>query len=567
MNQIRHFGAAILIVSASIVLPGGLSAYETDWQDPKLGEAKNDKDETIPNSTFKVDGEIWNAYEFLDHSQNGELDPTGPDQEKTGFKVGRVYANISGKAKAGDWKGIGFRITPDIRPIAQEADGCGTDNICTKDNGYMLFMKFAFIDLPLPIANTLIRVGQQPTPQTDGQAGHSPTGIWAHRYLDNAGKPTWEDVGLIGSTDRGVSLLHSADYYGVHLSLYNGEGFRKTNAQTTSTSKAFDNTATSPVTAAQTMTNLANGTTDSHALDTGGSIYVRPTGKNKEFQWDVTFPFRFWNSTGIDSSEVERTTIDSTLTTYNYFRGDTRAKRDYAYGAETDVIIKLEGFSATIGGGTAVKVDRRGSAVRIDNTTAAGINPADIATIGARWKVETDTRGVANYGYIHLKFGSFGVVTRYTTGTGQGATLNGQMGTTATKGWMERVLSAHLAKGSGLTYSDLRNADMGASRFTNAVFGITYFLNDRFKVTGGISRLTGTDGAGYALKQNAAERIACQATTAGGTCTGNLSTMLASNAAVKGALGYSAAETMNLNDYIGKRRVDQEVFIRSTYVY
>lgn len=549
------------------MLPTGLSAYETDWQDPKFGDAKNDKDEKIPNSYFKVDGELWTAYEFLDHAQNGEIDTTGPDTEKSGFKVGRAYMNISGKAKAGDYKGLGFRITPDLRPSGAEADGCGTDNLCAKDNSYMLFMKFAFVDIPLPVENTYIRVGQQPTPQVDGQAGHSQSAIWNYRYLDAGGKPPWEDLGLNSSADRGASLIHSADYYGLHLTLFNGEGFRKNNGQTASTSKGFDNTATSPVTAAQTMTNLANGTTDSHALDAGGMIYVRPTGKMKEIQWDVSFPFRFWNATGIDDSEVERTTIDSTLAKYSYFRGDTRAKRDYAYGAETDVILKFEGFSATIGGGTAVKVDRRGTVYRMEDTVISGINPADIATIGSHYRVETDTRGIANFGYVHLKFGSFGVVGRYTTGTGQGTTLNGTLGTTARKGWNERVLSATLAKGSGLTYSDLRNMDQGASRFTTVVFGITYFLSDRFRVTAGATRLTGTDGAGYALKQNAAERIPCQATTAGGTCTGNLSTILASNNAVKGALGYSSSETLNLNDYIGRRRVDQEVFIRSTYVY
>ena len=67
-----------------------------------------------------------------------------------------------------------------------------------------------------------------------------------------------------------------------------------------------------------------------------------------------------------------------------------------------------------------------------------------------------------------------------------------------------------------------------------------------------------TNGEG--LKNNDLERIAGE-----GTTTSNLASQLESNAVLKGQLGFHGSENPNLDDFIGKKNEDRQVFLRASF--
>lgn len=178
-----------------------LYAFEERWNDRAYGDSVEKGGEIVPNSLFRVDGQIWGAYEFADKKPGGEIDTSN------GFRIGRTYISVRGDVKEGKYKGWGYRITID------------SESSNTTPNGTpAVFMKMAYIQIPIA-TGLYLRIGQQHVPVIDGQAGTSLQGIWGHRYLDADGKAMWEELGVSSSTDRGIGLIQKHRLFNLHLCL------------------------------------------------------------------------------------------------------------------------------------------------------------------------------------------------------------------------------------------------------------------------------------------------------------------------------------------------------------
>ncbi|MDH5655997.1 MAG: OprO/OprP family phosphate-selective porin, partial [Spirochaetia bacterium] len=424
MKTLHAFITAVLVLSAS---SSNLYAYETEWEDPKFTETKEkpepseQTDETrsdqppeekknLPedkalNSTFKVTGNIWSSYEFLDRSVNGVPDKAGSD--KAGFKVGRARVNFRGKVNKGFAKGYAYRITVDTARAAALGDGCESPTGCKEHNDYLFYIKDAYTNIPLPISfgKNNLRIGQQHTPIVENQTQYNQVRSWGHRYLDSAGKAVWDETGLGASRDVGISLIHKNTYYSVHVMLANGEGYHKPNAE------GLDISGNNVK-----LEDMAVGKSGaSYGYDVYGMLVATPTGKNKDFIVNIGLPFRYHNIVGIDQSEYSRTTADFTdlnAPKYNYYRGDKRALQDITYGLEGEVVINRNDFSVTAGAGAAVKLDKAGYAFKFDDTVWFGVYPGDFQAISDHYAVEEDRYGYMNYVFLHTKFRKFGAFAR-----------------------------------------------------------------------------------------------------------------------------------------------------------
>lgn len=285
-----------------------------------------EKRTAAPNTTGagpELSGALWAGYEFLDHTANGNPDSAGPTQDGAGFRLGRAYMNLKGKGAGAlsKWK---YRLTMDLSSAARHGDGCGADSLCSENNGYLVFMKYAFFDVPLPLGISL-RVGQQVMPSVDGgESGSNPNKLWGYRYLDLDGKMPWDEWKLSSSTDRGVGLFYSMKYIGAHVVLHNGEHYQRNNAERVAGKN-------------DTLTELASGSADSYGYDLSGRVSVRPFGDEGKHQLHLMLPFRFNAVAGVDDSELSRTSVDWTdpaRPRWYRLQGDKRAWKDSSYGTE-----------------------------------------------------------------------------------------------------------------------------------------------------------------------------------------------------------------------------------------
>ena len=495
---------------------------------------------------LKLKGKLWSGYEFVDSDSNGAPDSAGPTSETTGFNVRRAYVTVQGVMKTGEYKGWGFRITTDMSSAGAEGDGCGTS--CSENNDYVATIKYAYARIPLPfLKGAFLHLGQQHSPVVDGKAGVSLQKYWGHRYI---AKTTWEDIGLTSSTERGLAFLYKSKFLGAHLLLGNGEGYHKNNAQ------SISNT---------TLSALSAGSGDSYGLDLYGLVSLKPTGNAKDLQFSINFPFRLHNVYGVSPTESEYATADlSTLPAApqaTYLVGDTRAKRDISYGVEGDFVFKTGDFSFTIGGGTAVKVDRRNNAYQVDEN---GIDLTSPTNIFAEINLDRDRRGFANYIFAHARFGIFGAFGRYTIGT-SGGSLSNKIGVVNNKSFLEQAVELDASDGTfgNLTLGELNNGiSRGKGRFHNIILGISIHPTDFFTLSLGVSRLTGSAQTGKEFRVNPLERVQPQ-----GSATANLSTQLQNENFIKNSLGYSSSESLDLNDFIGTQKRNQQVFIRTELKY
>ena len=541
-----------------LIAASNVSAYETEWDDPAYGETTasgtGDVSPLLKNSRFRADGEIWSAYEFNDRSRTGEPDPAGPTATQSGFRIGRGYINLRGDVIDGAYTGWGFRITADFAPAATLADGCAADGnaACSGNNTNTAFLKFAYVNIPLyrgALGVSGLRLGLQEIPLSHAQAGISLQNIWGHRYLDLDGRQSFQEFGFSSSADTGLSILHGADYFAAHLLLANGEGLNKVSAQDVRN---------------QGVSNLARGAGDSRGLDLYGNLAVRPTGKNKSTELVVAFPFRLRNITGIDGTEQESSSVDlsnPTAPRWTIDRGDARARRDVYFGTEVDGTLRTGDFSFTLGVGAGTFLDKRGEARRYDQT---GVDPANLRSVGTNIAVEEDARGTGRFIFAHAKYGPFGVFARYSAGTGNGS-FDGRVGAASGKPWLARAINADASDGrlGNLTHAEADRIDLGGNEFRKLLFGVTYIANQRFRVSLGFRRVTETDAQGREIRVNALERVPGQGTSAGRT----LSDQLETNAALKQSLGLRTEDALRVNDYIGKRREDRQVFIRTQYLF
>ncbi len=558
-NRSRILTATIMF---ALIFPFSLVyGYETDWNDPKFKdpEAKEGTlSETLLNSNFKIDGSIFTGYEFLDRGTTGNPEAGGGD--KTGFSVTRTYINFRGKVQEGMFKGWGFRITPDIQRADEFTNNCdnavddtGATASCSGKNSYVYYMKYAYVDIPI-LKKTWIRLGQQGTPTSSGAAGVDMTGIWGHRYLTTQGKDPLNQMGLTESADLGVSIIHKADYYGIHLMLSNGEGYHHANAEVLNTGD---------------LTTLSQGADDSYGYDFYGMLSIIPTGKSKDLKWSINLPFREQNFIGMDQSEYTVRNMD--ISDYNdpkfsLYRSSTRAKKDAVYALDTDVELKLNGVKFTVGGGKVMYKDRRANAYLIDETVLNGINPADITTINDHFVSGEDQKGYGTYGFAHLKVGSFGGVFRYMEGTG-GSSLNGKVSAVSTKPFVAKYINADVQDGvlGNIGYYDALALETSKGKFKSVVAGITYHFNDRFRITLGHSRLSGRDTTGKPYRENLFEHIT---DGSGNTVASQIEDQSTpTGALIASSMGLSPSDTLDLNDLIGKKKVITETFLRAQYSF
>jgi hypothetical protein len=530
LNKSKSFRTTAAIVTAASMLFGvsSLSAYEEKWNDKKAGDPVEKDGEKVPNSLFRVDGEIWGAYEMADKKPSGEIDTAN------GFRVGRSYVNIRGDVKEGEMKGWGYRITLDSETGSQASN-----------NASAIFLKYAYIQAPIA-KGTFLRIGQQHIPTVDGQAGTSLQSIWGHRYLDDDGKAMWEELGVNSSTDLGVALIHQNKLFNVHLLLGNGESYKSTGNGNGLSSKGQTSLST-----------VANGDSKSYGLDLYGMISLTPLAKDEKDKGLLTiaFPFRFQNVVGVQRKEYDNVTaFDPVAGTFTAISGQKKALQDYAYGTEVDLHFKTDIMKLTVGGGTVIKVDRRADAL-LFNDTVGNLDPnnnADLDTFfTTNYARAADSRGQANYMFAHAAFGKFGLVARYSTGTGAN-TLNERIGVANGVDTAERMIIEDIKAGNGidgnLSATAIRNFDQGRSRFTKTLFGVTYSPNARFSATMGVSHITGQAGSGDSYKANKLSGI---------------NTYTADSFAGVVAPGTIVTD----NDLLGEKNYDRQTFIRMVYKY
>jgi len=553
----------------------------------------NPQDRTEKSDTDKynisLDGVFFFNYENRDRSLSGKDDITGSDKESTGFSVSRAYLNIRGKVNEGIYKGFSFRLTTDIASFGKKGDGCSND-VCKLSNPYTTFLKYAYINIPiLNREDTLIRIGLQHDPTINAQSKISlQETTWGHRYV---AKTTWEEVGISPSFDRGISIIHNSTYFAGHILLANGEGGYRNNAEGLKNTFLNLNTA---------VENLSVGVNDSYGYSLSGLISIIPTGNNTTHNLSINFPFRFENLFGVSVNEVQFFAIDlcgsqvplppniivtapnappticqysqSNIPDFSYIRGTKRAKQDVNYGAEVDYLFKSKIFELTIGLGSIIKIDKRGEAIRLTRGLLYGQQPSIKASeITSYYQYQTDTLGNANYVLIHFRWLDFGAFIRYTVGTGD--KILGKLGTKPSKSIYQQLIEIDYSNNiiGDVDYYDLIRLDYGKAEFNNIIFGITYNILSEFKVSFGVSQTTGKDGFGRSKKENFLERIpALSGSSASGN---NFSEQLQSqelfysNTSFYNSLGYYTPGKFVTNDWIGKKLIEKQIFIRAQFVF
>ncbi len=510
----------------------------------------------LPGYEFKIDGVIFTGYELNDYDQVNRPDASGPKQEAAGFRVGRARINLRAGVTKGEYKGWGLRISTDAVRAAEEGDGCGAS--CSEDNDQLIYLKYAYIYIPVPLLDRLlgqnsVRLGQQHVPIVDAQDGVSLQRFWDHRYIDQAAS---QKVGMSSSTDLGVAFIHESDYIGLHVLVGNGESNASQNAEN------IQNTSEQ---------NLARGEGDSYGLDLYGMFSVVPTGKNQAVTWAISTPFRLHNFQGVSDEETRFFTADvsSGPSTFDvlYREGDKRAKQDLSYGIETDLQVDLGDFLFTMGLGHITRLDKRGHVTTWRLQPGSGANAVD-ATLN---RVENrDARGFANYIFAHVRWRYFGAFGRVIHGTST-TSLSSKFSPVERTSWAGQALALDAADGRfgnlSLSTAD-NNIDHGEGRYDNIIYGVTFFpsaVANFFRISIGVSELYGTNQTGREYRTNVFERY-----TGAGSSTGNTATIasqLENNTAIKANLGFGADDTLVLNDFIGSKIDTRQVFVRAQFLY
>ena len=167
---------------------------------------------TPPDDTpsVKVGATIYTDYTYTQNPQAKDAD--GNLVNPSAFNVQRSYINITGNVS----HIVAFRITPDV---TRDTDASGALS------GALIFrLKYAFLQTNLDDwlpKGSWARFGIQQTPLIDYEEG-----IYRYRFQ---GTTFTEREGFYNSSDGGASfhLNFPSNYGEVHVGLYNGEGYAK----------------------------------------------------------------------------------------------------------------------------------------------------------------------------------------------------------------------------------------------------------------------------------------------------------------------------------------------------
>jgi hypothetical protein len=555
----------------------------------ETNKTKIENDLSTGNYKLGLDGIFFPRYEFRDRASNGRDDAAGSTEESTGFGLSRTYLNLRGRSTDEKYEGYSFRLTSDIAPMGRLGDGC-LNNTCSQSNPYTMYLKYAFISIPvLKRKDTFIRIGQQHDPTVNAQSRISlQEDAWAHRFV---ARTTWEEIGLSPSVDRGISIFHNSEYYAGHFLLGNGEGPFRNNGERLNSGFANPELAVS---------RLSAGVNDSHGLSVSSLVSFIPTGYNKKNILSVNFPFRFENVHGVNGNETQFLAADicgnqealppsaivtslnapntvceysqSGVSNFSFYKGTKRAKQDYSYGMETDYSLNLESIKFTLGVGTVYKVDRRGEALRLSRGLLYGENPnVSAANYTSYYQSESDRIGNANYILSHIKWKDYGAFFRHTLGT-SGSVL-GQVGTNSSKSWAEQVLEQDVKNNilGDFSYTDSNRLDLGRAMFKSTIVGATYQMTPDFLISFGVSESRATDSVGRRARENTLERVPV---LPGSSATGkNASEQLESSQSFYSytgnynRLGYNLPGQFSTNEWLGKEMIDRQIFIRAQFIF
>ncbi len=553
-NKMMRSKSRLIQASMATALLGWvLSGAEAGAEDGKL--------------KMRLGAELWPRFEMLDRQPTGP-DSSGSGSEATGFGLGRARFDFRGRHYNGNEKGVGFRFT--LEQEANPPDSCSGFN-CSSDNPYYMKVKYAFVDLPVTDWMSF-RFGQQHTPVVDGQAGVSLQKIWGHRYI---AKAPWDDFGTSPSTERGISALVSFDYFSMHLLLSNGEGSDANNAQ------ARLKGMTSPSSVLQSM---SNGVTSNYGLDVTGMLSFSPLGKKGTHRIHINTPFRVQNVVGLSGQDTSLPAIDACTNTVTMvasgptpaatcanimttlrpaiYKGNARAARDYYTGVEVDYELVTPEFESTVGAGFIQKVDRRGTAYRIrPDVTLNGT----FTDLGNNYLSQADQRGDMVYVFWHGRYRFLGAFVRFATGNGSGSTSN-NLATYDNRDYWRQILALDAADDTigNLTYSEALAVDFGRATFREWIAGVTWHVNDYFKISVGWSQVTATDSRGGPAKSSALDAF----TLPGGN---TISETLADSSTYSQIptfyqnLGYNSSSGFRIQDYSGQKARDQQIFIRASF--
>lgn len=181
---------------------------------------------TPPNDdpSVKVGGTIFLDYTYQDAPET--TDANGDQVHSNAFNVGRAYINVTGQLH----HLLSFRITPDIT----RETGSGS----SLSGSYTVRLKYTYaqfnMDDWLP-KGTWVRFGLQQTPYVDFNEGVYRYRFQGPIFVDREGFLTSSDLGLTGR------LAFPSNYGDIHLGVYNGEGYTRSEAND---QKAFQVRAT-----------------------------------------------------------------------------------------------------------------------------------------------------------------------------------------------------------------------------------------------------------------------------------------------------------------------------------
>lgn len=548
------------------------------------------------DSPLKISGQLWTSYEFNDPSPDGSGDYNGPYHENTGFRINRALINMDYTWKeAGEFSGSYLRMTPAVlgSGLSNQGDLCESElnpdhpAVCEGSNNYAFMLRYAFGDFPVPFTDKKIRfrVGQQPAAVIASPV-HDLTEAMGHRFIDGSpgglmgASAAFLNLGYASSTERGISLYGKWKYGGFQIMASNGEGDSSNNAENIS--------VFTDETASDKLDDLATGAGDSYGMDVQGILNFRPTGENRELQFDISLPFLFKNVSGIDSSEYKYTSVNMACASgcdemprIRYYQGAAHAKQDIYAGLQADLAWKASNdLSFKTGGGPMFFLDRRSESFLI---TESSLNPEDFfATgsvlddyearqllLGTNRRYEKDTLGKALYLYASGEYRGIGIFYQLTMGTGSGfASTDSEIQTGVSSApssvpWVVQAMQYDIARDGYLGNTELEDIylmqsaiDEGQARFTKNVLALTYRLTDHVRVALSWVRIEGTDNRGVALRTTSFDHIYGD-TTSSGLESKNLTTQV--EEIYLPTIGIP--EGVLLSDLVGKKRVESQTFL------
>jgi hypothetical protein len=183
--------------------------------------------------------------------------------------------------------------------------------------------------------------------------------------------------------------------------------------------------------------------------------------------------------------------------------------------------------------------------------------------------------------------GKFGAFYRIIDGS-EGAALDGKVYTRSKKSTVARIMTLDASDNILGNYSAIRayqviGMEDRKGTFSTETYGVTYFANERFKISLGMQQREGKAANGRTFKNNWLENIEA---FQGGT---NVASQIASSTVGVGSAGntsgafwqnnwrgattgagfpYVTGDIVDLNDWApGKKRIDTETWIRAEFVF